>query len=115
MAELVDLVVNRRVFLDEGIGGGEVRFGLVIVVVRDEVFYSVIGKQLLELTVELGSKGLVGRQHQGRAVLRGNDVGYGEGLARTGDAEEYLIAVATAEPFDQFGDGLGLVTLGGVG
>src|SRR5215210_3940400 len=45
----VDLVVDRRVLLDVGVGGGEVGLGLVVVVVGDEVLDPVLGKELTEL------------------------------------------------------------------
>jgi hypothetical protein len=59
VAQLVDLVIDRRVLLDVGVGRGDVGFGLVVVVVGDEVLDGVLGKELLELGVELGRQGLV--------------------------------------------------------
>ena len=49
VAQLVDFVVHRRVLLDEGIGGGDIGLGLVVVVIGDEVFDRVMGEELLEL------------------------------------------------------------------
>src|SRR5438034_844765 len=37
---------------------------------------------------------------------------HGEGLARTGDAQQHLVALVALEPFDQLGNGLRLVTGG---
>ena len=46
-AQLVQLVVDRRFFLDVGVGGGNVGFRLVVVVVADEVLDRVVGKKVL--------------------------------------------------------------------
>ena len=64
----LDLVVDRRVLLDVGVRLRDVRLGLVVVVVRDEVLDGVVGQQLTELGGQLGGQGLVRRHHQGRAA-----------------------------------------------
>jgi hypothetical protein len=53
------VVVDRRVLLDEGIGGRHVGLGLVVVVVGDEVLDRVVREELAELAVELRGQGLV--------------------------------------------------------
>ena len=70
VAHAVDLLVHRRFLLDVGVGARHVGFGLVVVVVGDEVLHRVVGEEALELAVELGGQRLVGRQHQGRALGR---------------------------------------------
>ena len=51
--------------------------------------------------------------HNQRRALQGlDDVGHGEGLARTGDAEQDAVAIAVAEAFEQVTDGLGLIAGG---
>ena len=49
VAHAIDLFVDDRVLLDEGVGRRDVRLGLVVVVVADEVVDRVVGEQLLEL------------------------------------------------------------------
>ena len=68
VAHAVDLLVDRRFLLDVGVGARHVGFGLVVVVVGDEVLDRVVGEEALELAVELGRQGLVGREDQGRAL-----------------------------------------------
>ena len=92
VAHLVDLVVDRRVLLDVRVGRRDVRLGLVVVVVADEVATALSGKSVAELVVELRRERLVGRDHERRLVHRGDDVRHGEGLAGAGDAEQHLVA-----------------------
>ena len=82
VAQLVDLLVDVRVLLDIGSCLGDIGFGLVVVVVGDEVFDGVVGEELLELLVELGGQRLVMGQHQGRALGALDDLRHDEGLAR---------------------------------
>ena len=64
----LDLVVDRRVLLDVGVRLRDVRLGLVVVVVGDEVLDRVVGQQLAELVGQLGGQRLVRRHHQRRAA-----------------------------------------------
>ncbi len=69
VAEPVDLVVARRVLLDVGVAPGQVRLGLVVVEVADEVLDRVLREELAELGVELGGERLVVGEDQGRLVV----------------------------------------------
>ena len=115
VAELVDLFVDRRILFDEGVGADDVGFGLVVVVVGDEIFDGVVGEEFLEFAVELRGQGLVVGKDQGRPLHLRDDVGHGKGLARAGDAEEDLMLVAAPQPFGQFGNGAGLIAGGLIG
>ena len=111
-AEAVDLVVDGRFLGDVGVRGGDEGFGLVVVVVADEVLDGVAGEEAAEFLVELGGQGLVVGDDQDRPVDPGDEVGHGEGLAGAGDALEDLVAGAGPEPFGEPVDGLDLVALG---
>ena len=102
-------------FFNEEVAGGDVGFGLVVVVVGDEVLDGVVGEEGLELVVELGGEGLVVREDEGGALQLFDDFGHGEGLAGAGDAEEDLVFFAGVDAGDEFGDRSGLVALGLVG
>ena len=67
-AELVELLVDGGFFFDVEVAGGDVGFGLVVVVVGDEVLDGVAGEEVLELVIELGGEGLVVREDEGGAV-----------------------------------------------
>ena len=45
MPHLIDLFIDVGVFLDVGICLGDIGLGLVIVVVADKIFNSIVGKQ----------------------------------------------------------------------
>ena len=112
MAHAVDLFVDRGIFFDVSVGARDVGFGLVVVVIRDEIFDGVVGKEVLELAVELRRQCLVGRENQRRPLCLFDHFGHGEGLARAGDAEQHLRAVVPPHALDQFGNRLRLVALG---
>ena len=76
--QLVELVVDRRFLLDVNVAGGNVGFGLVIVVIRDEVFDRVVREERLELVIELRRQSLVVRHNQRRTVQLLDDLGHGE-------------------------------------
>ena len=99
-AEFVEIVVDRGLLLDIRVASRHVGFGLVVVVVADEVFNGVVRKERLELVVELRPERLVVRQHERGALQRLDHLGDGVGLARAGDAEQDLMAVSVASAGD---------------
>ena len=109
VAQAVDLVVHRRVLLDVGVARRDVGLGLVVVVVGDEVLDPVLREELPHLVGQLGGERLVGGDDQRGPLGLLDRPGDGGGLARPGDAEEGLEAVAPLDALGQRGDGLGLV------
>ncbi len=105
----VNLVIDDRVLLDEGIGDRDVGFGLVVVVVGDEVLDGVVREQLTHLAVELSRQRLVGRHDQGGAIDLGDDVGHSERLAAAGDTEQGRETFAVLKSLANRVDGLRLV------
>ena len=110
----LDLLVDRRVLLDVGVRLRDVRLGLVVVVVRDEVLHRDVGHQLAELLGQLGREGLVGREHQGRALQPLDQPGGGGALAGAGGAEQHHVPVAPADALLQLVDRGRLVARGRV-
>ena len=59
--QAINLVIYRRLFLDVSVRSWHVSFGLVVVVVRDEIFYGVFWKEGFEFLIELRRERLVVR------------------------------------------------------
>ena len=106
----VDLVVDERILFDVGVALGDVRLGLIVVVVRDEVLGGVVREERLELTEELGRKRLVRRDDEGRPLDVRDHVGHREGLSRPGHAEQHSVATAVLDEASEPLDRLRLVT-----
>ncbi len=64
----LNVLVDRRVLLYICVRRGYVCLGLVVVVVRDEIFHGVVREELAEFAVELGCQGFIVRQHHGWAL-----------------------------------------------
>ena len=104
MAHPVDAFVYRAFLLDIGVRPRDIGFGLVIIIIADEIFDRIVGEEALELAIELGRENLVGRKDQGRALQRFDHLGHGEGFAGPCYAEQHLILLAGQRALDQFGD-----------
>ena len=94
--EPVDVVVARAVLLDVEVGLRDVRLGLVVVVVGDEVLDRVVREELAELVAELRGERLVVRDHERRPLDLLDDPGHRRRLAGAGRAEQRLVALARA-------------------
>ena len=112
VAHAVDLLVDGAFLFDEGVGAGDIGFRRVVIIIGDEIFHGVFREEGRELAIELGGECLVGREDQGRALGLLDDLRHSEGFARTGDAEQNLVALFVLDAVHQFGDGRGLVALG---
>ena len=90
VAHLVDLFVDVGVLGDVGVRARDVRLGLVVVVVGDEVLDRVAREEVAELRGQLRGQRAVGREHQRRPLVLGDDVRHREGLAGAGGPEHGL-------------------------
>lgn len=68
---------------------------MVVVVVTHEVVHGIVGEELLELACELSCQRLVGCENERGHLQALDGLGHREGLARTGDAKQRLVAHAT--------------------
>ena len=109
VAELVDRVIDRGVFLDVGVRAGDVGFRLVIVVITYEVLDGVLREEHLELPIELGGEGLVVGDDQGGPVHGGDDIRHREGLSGTGHPKKDLVLASPLQTRDELFDGLRLI------
>ena len=109
MAQLVDLIVDRGILFDIGIGRRYIRLRLIIVVIGDKILHRVFRKKFPEFRAQLCGERLVVREHQGRPVDLGDDVGHRKGFPRACNAQQGLFPVALADAVHQLGDRLRLV------
>ena len=107
--KLLDFIVDLQILFDVGVGRRNEGLGLVVIVVAHEVLDEVVGKERLELAVELGSQRFVVAQDECGTLGLGDDVGHREGLSRARYPEQHLVFCAVVHPFDQLANGLGLV------
>ena len=114
VAQAVDLLVYRGILFNIYILSGDVRLGLIVVVIRHEEFDGVLGEERAEFGAELCGKGLVVGEHERRAVQPRDHVRHGEGLARAGDAEECLPRHSRFKPRAEQVDRLRLIARRGV-
>ena len=112
MTQLVDLIVDRRIFLYVGIGRRQIRFRLVVIVVTDEVADGILGEQFAKLVIKLRRQRFVRRHDKRRLVDPSNHIGHRKRLTGTGDAEQHLVPPIGIQSLDQFLNGLRLIALG---
>src|SRR5207302_2660873 len=81
-AQLIELVVDGGFFFYVGVGSGDVGFGLIIIIVADEIFHGILGKEIAEFVEKLRGKRLIMRKDQGRPAELLDNFGHSEGFAR---------------------------------
>ena len=81
VAQALDFVVDGGVLFNIRVRVRDVRLGLIVVIVGDEVFDGVFREKLAELRTELRGKRFVVREHERRAVQLRNDVCHRERFA----------------------------------
>ena len=111
-AQAIQIIISAGIFFDVDIALRDVRFGLVVIVIADEISDRVVGKQFLEFLIKLGGERFVVADHQRRPVDAGDGVGHREGLARAGDAHERLEFLPLLDAGDELVDRLRLIALG---
>ena len=90
MTQFVYLVIDIGVFLDIQIGGRNVGFGLVIIIIRNEILYGVIGEEFFELSVELRRQSFIMRDDERRLLHGFDDLCHSKSFAGAGDAHKRL-------------------------
>ncbi len=113
MAHLVYALVYRGIFLNIGVGLGDVCFGLVVIIIAYEILDCVFREKFLQFPEQLGRKGLVGSYYQSRFPDPLDDMCHREGFAGAGHTEQHLVGGACENAFRQDFDRPGLVTARG--
>ncbi len=84
------MLIDGRVFFYIGIGRRHVGLGLVVIVVRHEVFHRVIREKLLELAIQLRGQSFIGCHDQGGALDTLDHVSDSEGFTRACHTQQGL-------------------------
>ena len=90
MAEFIYLVVYGKILFYIRVGGRNIGFGLIVIVIRHEKLHSVFGEKFAEFVAKLGGKRLVVRNNESGALHFFYDVCHSKGLARTRNAQKHL-------------------------
>ena len=101
MAQALYLIVYGAILFNKSIRVRNVGLGLIIIVIGNEIFNSVLREELSELTAQLRRKRLVMREYKRRTVDAGDHIGHRKGLARAGDTEQHLFIKTVLDSADQ--------------
>ena len=105
----VNVLVYRRILFDIGVRGRDVGFGLIVVIVGDEIFDRIARKELAQFAIQLrGQRLVVTHDERGTAHL-GDHRGQRHGLPASRHAEQRLPLLAAAHPVRKVADRRGLV------
>ena len=91
----------------------DVGFGLIVVVVGDEVFDGIVGKERFKFGVELRGEGFVVAENECGAAVKGDGVSHREGFTGAGYPLKGLKFSVFFKSAAEFFYGLGLVACGG--
>src|SRR6056297_83521 len=107
--QFFNILVYGEVFFNVKSAGGNIGFGLIIIVVGHKVFYRVVWEKLLEFRIQLRCQGFVVGQDQGRLLNRFHYIGHGKRFARPGYSEQCLVLGFGFNALYQLSYGFGLV------
>ena len=94
MTQLLDLVIDSGILGDIGVRACNIRLGLVIIIITDEILHRILGEKLLELSVKLCRQSLIMCDHQRRPLYPLYHIGHSKGLAAARHAQQRLVRLA---------------------
>ena len=103
------MFIDRGVFFDEHIARRHISFGLVIIVIRDEILDRILGKELAKFRIKLRCERLVRRHNQRWPAQARDHMRHGVSLTGAGHPEQGLIFEPVFDALDQFDDRLRLI------
>ena len=112
MAHPVNLLIHAGIFFDESIRPRHIGFGLIIIIIRDEIFDCIIWEEAFELRIKLRGQGLIRRHNKGRALGLFNDLRHCECFTGARNAQQDLIAFDRIYTRNKFRNGFNLIALG---
>ena len=109
MAQSLHIVVDVGILLDVGVGLGNVRFRLVVVVVGNEVAHRIVRHEFAEFGAQLRGERLVRLGDKRRSLQTFDQPRCSGGFAGAGGAHEHHVVLAILDARGQLLDGLRLV------
>ena len=106
------MFIDRRILFDKGIRSRHIGFGLVIIVVGDEILHRIMRKVFLHLPVKLCRECFIVRHDDRGAFELLNHVGDGKGFTGTGYTQQGLVHQAIIDALYQFFDRFRLISGG---
>src|SRR3989344_4326523 len=68
MPQFINFIIYKSFFTYISVCGWNIRFGLIIIVVRDKIIYGIVRKKLAEFIAKLCRKGFIMRDNQSRLL-----------------------------------------------
>ena len=110
MAQLINFIIDRGILFDIGIRTWYIRFGLIIIIIADEILHRIFGEELLQLVIKLCRKGFIVCNDQGWLLDFLNDICHGKGFAGARNPQQSLEFQALLEALRNFFNRLRLIT-----
>ena len=114
-SKAIGIRVARGVLFDVDVPLRDVRLGLVVVVIGDEIRDSVVGKERLHLLVQLSGKRLIVAHDERWTLALSDDIRHRESLSRTRRSHQRLEAAPTIQTLAELGDRPRLIASGLIG
>ena len=110
VAQLIYLIINRRILLYISIRRGNICFRLIIIIIRHKIFYRIMWKKCLKLTVKLRCQSLIMCQNQRRLIQLCNDIRHRKCLTGTSNSKQSLKLISFFKSLYQLLNRLWLVS-----
>ena len=113
MAQAVNYFIDSGVLFYIRVGAGNIRLGLVVIVIGDKIMHRIVGEKFFEFLIELGRECFVVRDDQCGLLYVFNDISNSECLARSSDTKQCLVPYTSIQIARERGNGGRLVAGGG--
>ena len=111
VSEFIDFVVDFQLLFDVSVASRDIRFGLIVVVIRYEKLHAVIGEKLTKLVAKLRRKRFVVRDNERGTLHPFDDVCHRKGFAASRNAQKHLRTKPVVQSLDKFFDCLFLIAV----
>ena len=89
-SQAIDFFIDGGILFNVDVALRNVGFGLIVVVIADEVCHRIVREELAKLAVQLCGQSFIVRQNKSWPLNLLDDVGHRKRLARSGDSQQHL-------------------------